>query len=83
VPYRISGPLSSVQVLTGDAATVSVVGVRHQAKLEPPLKNLENQGNQDIITTIAEFTIHGRTVQGGVLEARGSLQVSFADFADQ
>jgi len=83
VPYRISGALSSVQVITGDTATVSVVGVRHQAKLEPPLKNLENAGNQDLITTIAEFTIHGRTVQGGVLEARGSLQVSFADFADQ
>ena len=88
VPYSITGPLGNVRFHTANPGgevenTVSITVVRHQAKLEPPLKNLENQGNQDIITTIAEFTIHGRTVQGGVLEARGSLQVSFADFADQ
>lgn len=87
VPYTITGPLGNVRFHTaGPNAevenTVSITVVRHQAKLEPPLKNLENAGNQDIITTIAEITIHGRTVEGGVLEAKGNLQVSFADFAD-
>lgn len=90
VPYTITGPLGNVRFHTAGPGgggevenTVSITVVRHQAKLEPPLKNLQNQGNQDIITTIAEITIHGKTVQGGVLEAKGNLQVSFADFADQ
>jgi hypothetical protein len=90
VPYRITGPLGNVRAHTpgpGGAGevenVVNITIVRHQAKLEPPLKNLEFAGNEDIITTIAEITIHARTVQGGVLEARGNVQVSFADFADQ
>lgn len=89
VPFHISGPLGNLRFHTagpGGAGeveqTVAITIVRHQAKLEPPLKNLEGLGNEILITTIAEITIHGRTVQGGVLEARGSVQVTFADFAD-
>jgi hypothetical protein len=87
VPYSISGPLGNVRFHTASSNgeienTISITVVRHQAKAEPPLRNMEGGGNQNIITTIAEFTIHGRTVQGGVMEARGSLQVTFADFAD-
>lgn len=90
VPHRITGPLGNLRFHTagpGGAGeveqTVGITIVRHQAKLEPPLMNLRFLGNEGIITTIAEITIHGRTVQGGVLEARGNVQVSFADFADE
>lgn len=93
VPYRISGPLSSVQVLTGDAATVSVVGVRHQAKLEPPLKNLEGVFLGDsgrfvipgagILSTTGEITILGRTTSGKVVRAVGRIQIVFADFSGE
>jgi hypothetical protein len=90
VPFHITGPLGNLRFHTASPGgqgeveqAVAITLVRHQAKLEPPLKNLAFGGNEDIITTIAEITIHARTVQGGVLEARGSVQVSFADFADQ
>jgi hypothetical protein len=89
VPYHISGPLGNLRFHTAGPGgsgeveqVVTITIVRHQAKLEPPLKNLELAGNEDIITTIAEITIHGRTVQGGVMEARGNVEVSFSDFAD-
>jgi hypothetical protein len=76
--------------------TVNITIVRHAAKLEPPLSNLANVllpsagdptaplefGGQGIITTVAEITIHGHTIQGDGLVARGRVQVTFADFAD-
>jgi hypothetical protein len=76
--------------------TVNVTIVRHTAKLEPPLSNLRNIGitqpgdptapfvfpGQGIIYTVAEITIHGHTIQGDGLVAKGRVQVTFADFAD-
>jgi len=75
---------------------VNITIVRHSAKLEPPLSNLRNVlitnpgqltapfefPGQGIITTVAEITIHGHTIQGDGLEAKGRVQVTFADFAD-
>jgi hypothetical protein len=76
--------------------TVNITIVRHAAKLEPPLSNLRNVlvtapgdptapfevPGQRLITTVAEITIHGHTIQGDGLVARGRVQVTFADFAD-
>jgi hypothetical protein len=72
--------------------TVVITLVRHQAKLEPPLANLrggvftDTQAgllpNGAVLTTIAEITIFGRTVQGAGLKAVGNVQVTFADFPD-
>lgn len=100
VPYRITGPLGNVRYHTpspgggGEVeATVTITVVRHQAKLEPPLRNLQGGVVGDtgaaqlpgagILTTIAEVTIHGRTVQGQALVAKGNVQVTFADFPDE
>jgi hypothetical protein len=97
VPHRISGALGNVRLHTpgpGDEteAQITIVLVRHQAKIEPPLKNLQGgsvfestvgvlpQGA--ILTMIAEVTIHGETVQGRAMEAKGFVDVSFADFPD-
>lgn len=98
VPYRITGPLGNIRYHTPSVggsgeveATVTITVVRHQAKLEPPLRNLKDVLSSEtgtfqlpgagVLTTIAEITIHGRTVQGQGLEAKGNVQVTFADFA--
>lgn len=70
---------------------VPITVVRHQAKLEPPLLNMvfvagtdsgvEQDGGQVVITTVAEITIHARTVQGDALTCVGRVQVSFSNFA--
>ena len=98
VPHRVSGALGNVRLHTpapGEEteAALQIVIVRHQAKIEPPLKNLQGGvlGDTDlgvlpqgaILTLIAEITIHGETVQGRAMEAKGFVDVSFADFPDE
>jgi hypothetical protein len=68
---------------------VIITVVRTQAKLEPPLRNLRSATETDtgtvgfsgagVLTCIAEITIHGRTIQGDVMEAVGRTQVTFAN----
>jgi hypothetical protein len=104
VPYRITGPLGNLRFHTAGPGgggeveqTVNITIVRHAAKLEPPLSQLQNifaanpgdptspllLPGQGLITTVAEITIHGHTVQGGGLRATGRVQVTFGDFADE
>jgi hypothetical protein len=95
VPFRVTGPMGNLRFHTAGPAqevelTTSITIVRHQAKLEPPLRNLKGVflgdtrtalfGGAGILTVVAELTIHGRTVQGGVLQAVGRQQITFADF---
>lgn len=98
VPYRVTGPLGNQRfhtVAAGEEVELETIItiVRHQAKLEPPLRNLRipragDSGSvlvpqQAIFTAIAEITIHGRTVQGETLRAVGRVPVTFGDFADE
>jgi len=87
VPYRITGGMSAM-IPAGETASASIVVVRHQAKEEPPLRNLRflegtgAGGGTDIVTIIARITVFGRTTSGKGVSATGSLQINFADFAD-
>jgi hypothetical protein len=72
-----------------------IVIVRHTAKLEPPLINIAGarqalttrtrlHPGQAFITTVAEITIFARQVTTREpLSATGTVQVTFADFADE
>jgi hypothetical protein len=88
VPYRITGPVATL-VNLGTTNTFGIVVVRHQAKSEPPLRNLVNVFSEagtiqlpgaGILTAVAEITIRGRTTAGKAVEAKGSLQINFADY---
>jgi len=81
VPYAFSGPLG-VQVSVGGTADATFVVVRHEAKLEEPLRNMRNGGGLDVLHCIATITLHGRSTAGTAVEATGRLEVTFADFAD-
>jgi hypothetical protein len=61
---------------------VSFEVVRHQAKLEPPLKNLRGGGQSGAIGTIAEVTFYGKDQTGNDVSVSGSIAVTFADWAD-
>jgi hypothetical protein len=81
VPYRITGGISAaVDVATSGTTDVVIEVVRRQAKLEPPLSNIEQAA---ILTIIAEVTIFGETVSGDRVSASGRLQIDFADFIDE
>jgi hypothetical protein len=88
VPYRFTGGMATLVPSGGDEAAAAIMVVRHQAKLEPPLRNLAfvtpttNGGGQGILTVVAEITFHGRTTSGKAVSTTGRLTISFADFAD-
>lgn len=91
VPYRITGAMATVAPF-GTNAVANIVVVRHQAKIEPPLKNLTLvgapsfqgaiSGGAIVLTTMAEITVRGHTTAGHAVEARGALQINFADFGE-
>ena len=78
VPFSISGPIR-VTLPTRTTVDFSVTVVRHQAKVEPPLENITNL---DIVTMGAEITLFGQTISGDLVSGSGSVQITFADFAD-
>lgn len=99
VPFRTTGPVGNFRFHTAGPggsgelqADLVILLVRHQAKLEPPLRNLRfsnvtdtgtrQDSGANIMTCVAEITIHGRTVQGDALRAVGRADVIFGDFAE-
>jgi hypothetical protein len=80
VPYSISGNTTAILVGGADVS-VRIEVVRRQAKVEPPLSSLAENGF--LITMFAEITVHGRTTAGQTTNAAvGRVQIDFADFGD-
>jgi hypothetical protein len=82
VPHPIEGGLTTT-IYPDTEGSVSFEVVRHQAKLEPPLKNLTGFGGLGFISAIAEITLWGRDQNGNDVVATASLDVHFADFGDE
>ena len=81
VPFGFDGAVSGTAD-PGSTFEVSFELVRHQAKLEPPLRNLIGFGGLGFLSTVADITIWGRDQNGNEVMATGSIDVHFADFAD-
>ena len=77
VPYAFDGGMA---VTVSDTTTVSFQVVRHQAKLEAPLKALASNGI--ILSTIAEITFYGHDQTGREVSTVANLSVNFGNFAD-
>ena len=78
VPFRITGNLA-LTVSVGDDATFPLEVVRRQAKLDPPLTNI----NQTTILTVsAQVTLYGKTISEKRVSASARFQIDFADFGD-
>jgi len=83
VPYAISGEMNT-RVEAGGSTTTSIIVVRHQAKVEPPLMNIVGAfGGQQIVTMAAEISVFGETISGRTVSAIGRIEIVFADFANQ
>jgi hypothetical protein len=82
VPFALTGNLTAViDVASSGSVGVPIEIVRVQQKLEPPLRNLRNLRGSIAISCFANVTVYGRTTEGSVVSASGSLQVDFADWA--
>jgi hypothetical protein len=81
VPYSFDGAFT-VTVPQGGTATGGFDIVRHQAKQEPPLRNMRGGGATQLLTVIAEVTFYGRDQAGNEITVTGAVSINFADFGD-
>ena len=81
VPFGFDGGLG-VSIAPNTSASVAFEIVRHQSKLEPPLKNLVQGGGLGFISTIAEITFYGHDQNGNEVTVTGRIDVQFGDFGD-
>lgn len=79
VPYGFDGAATGTVPASG-TLKLGFELVRHVAKLEAPLVQLVS--NPSIITTIADVTFYGQDLVGNEIQATGSIQVDFGNFAD-
>lgn len=80
VPFPVDGAVTVT--LTPTPVTVPFEIVRHQAKLEQPLRALVGDGGRLFISTIAEITFFGSDPYGNDVRAVANMSVSFSDYAD-
>jgi hypothetical protein len=82
VPYPFDGAVNFLVPAAVPASHPFMV-VRPQAKLEAPLRNLAGMGGAIVVSVIARVDFYGRqVVTGEAVTARGSLNITFADFAN-
>ncbi len=79
VPYGFDGAATGTVPQSG-TLKLGFELVRHVAKLESPLVQLVS--NPSVITTIADVTFYGQDLVGNEIQATGSIQVDFGNFAD-
>jgi hypothetical protein len=80
VPFPVDGAVTAT--LSSAPTVVPFEIVRHQQKLEQPLRSLANFGGRLFITTIAEITFYGADQMGNDVQAKATMNVSFSDYAD-
>ena len=82
VPYRISGPMAGpIDAANSGSTDFTLEIVRRQAKLDPPLRNLQSAGGAIVVSVFAEITVHGRTTAGQAVSDTARVQIDFGDFA--
>lgn len=81
VPYSFDGGVTFTVPPSGTAVGVFTL-VRHQAKAEPPLRNLGATSSAQVVSTVAEVTFYGKDQAGNDVAATGTMSVTFGDFGD-
>jgi hypothetical protein len=79
VPFAFDGA-AALTIPAGSSGTVAFELVRHDAKLEAPLRQLVS--NLEVINAIATVTFYGRDQVGNDVSATGSISIAFANHGD-
>lgn len=82
VPFPFDGAANFRVPVDGTEATRVFMIVRPQAKLETPLAEMQGLGGAQVLSVIANVDFFGRDVAGRALQVNGSMNITFADFAD-
>ena len=82
MPYPFDGAANfRVSFDGGETARVFMV-VRPQAKLESPLKEMQFGGGAQVLSVLARVDFFGADIAGRQIQVTGTLNITFADFAD-
>jgi hypothetical protein len=81
VPFGIDGAMN-VRVPINGTADGAIIVVRHVAKREPPLAELDSGTTEDVITANAQIKTFGADISGHTVSATGFLEIHFANFAN-
>jgi hypothetical protein len=80
VPYPFDGAVNFTVPFDASASSAFVV-VRHQAKIETPLRELREGGT--LISVLAQIDFYGHDLAGRSVQVTGYLNITFGDFGNQ
>jgi hypothetical protein len=81
VPFGIDGTMN-IRVTINATADGSIVVVRHVAKREPPLSDLDNESSEEVLTANAQIKTFGADISGHTVSATGFLEIHFANYGE-
>jgi len=82
VPFGIDGSMNTRVPING-TNTGSIIVVRHEAKREPPLEQLDSEDTEGVITVNAQIKTFGADIAGHTVSATGFLEIHFANYGGQ
>jgi len=81
VPFGIDGTMNTRVAVDGNTADTMLV-VRHTAKREPPLSELDNGTGESVLTANAQMKFFGADISGHTVSTTGFLEIHFANFGE-
>lgn len=82
VPHSWDGVANFRVPVDGNQVTRGFMIVRHQAKLESPLAELQTLGGAQVLSVIARVDFFGTDLSGRQLSVSAFYNISFADFPE-
>jgi hypothetical protein len=81
VPFGIDGTMNT-RVPANGTLTDTILVVRHTAKREPPLAELDNGSSELVLTAQAQMKFFGADISGHTVSATGFLEIHFANYGE-
>ena len=81
VPFGVDGVMN-LRVPINSSASASILVVRHEAKREPPLAELDNGTSEGVLTAEAQLQFFGHDIAGHELTATGLLEIHWANYGE-
>ncbi len=81
VPFGIDGSMNTRVAVGGTTNDIMLV-VRHTAKREPPLAELDNGSSEGVLTANAQMKFFGADISGHTVSATGFLEIHFANYGE-
>ena len=65
------------------AAAKPLLNALEQAKLESPLREMRGGGGSQVLSVLARVDFFGTDVAGRAIQVTGTMNITFADFANE